>query len=381
MAAVRVPFNRPFLTGKEIPFLQQACANGVLAGNGAFTRHCEEWLERSVGCPKALLTHSCTAALEMSAILSAVAPGDEIIMPSFTFVSTANAFVLRGGVPVFVDVREDTLNIDERRIEAAITPRSRVIVVVHYAGVGCEMGAIMELARKHGLMVVEDAAQCVMASYRGKPLGSFGKLASLSFHETKNVVSGHGGALLINDGELLERAEIVWQKGTNRNKFVRGEVDKYTWVDVGSSFLPGELTAAFLWGQLQDAGDIMRRRLELWARYHSGFADLERQGTLRRPIIPAHCEHNGHIYYLLMPTAGARARLIATLNAEGINAVFHYVPLHSSPAGRTFGRACGELPVTDDASQRLVRLPLWVGMEQHIDWVIDVTRSVVRKLL
>jgi dTDP-4-amino-4,6-dideoxygalactose transaminase len=375
VTAPRIPFNRPFLTGQEIPFIQQACASGILAGDAQFTGQCERWIEQRVGCRKALLTHSCTAALEMSAILAEIQQGDEVIMPSFTFVTTATAFVLRGARPVFVDIRKDTLNIDETKIEAAITSRTRAIVVVHYAGVGCEMDAIMGLARQHGLNVIEDAAQGIMASYKMKPLGSFGKFGALSFHETKNLIAGQGGALLINDEQAIERAEIVWQKGTNRSKFSRGQVDKYTWTDIGSSFLSGELTAAFLWGQLSGAGEIMRRRLALWNRYHDGFADMEREGYFRCPIVPSECTHNGHIYYLIMRSAGARANLISSLKEQGIMAVFHYVPLHSSPAGRKFGRAAEALPVTDDLSARLVRLPLWVGMEGQIDRVIDVIRS------
>jgi dTDP-4-amino-4,6-dideoxygalactose transaminase len=375
VTAPLVPFNRPFLTGQEIPFIQQACTNGILAGDGPFTGQCEQWLERRVGCRKALLTHSCTAALEMSAILAEIRQGDEVIMPSFTFVTTATAFVLRGGRPVFVDIRKDTLNIDETKIEAAITSRTRAIVVVHYAGVGCEMDAILGLARKHGLSVIEDAAQGIMASYKMKPLGSFGKFGALSFHETKNVIAGQGGALLINDAQTIERAEIVWQKGTNRNKFFRGQVDKYTWTDIGSSFLSGELPAAFLWGQLSGVDEIMRRRLALWNRYHDGFSDMEREGYFRRPNVPSECTHNGHIYYLIMPSADARGKLISSLKEQGIMAVFHYVPLHSSPAGRKFGRATETLPVTEDLSARLVRLPLWVGMEGQIDRVIDVIRS------
>lgn len=378
MKISRVPFNRPYLTGKELPFVQQACEAGVLAGDGRFTAECQAWIEKQVGCEKALLTHSCTGALEMAAILAGIGPGDEVVMPSFTFTSTANAIVLRGGVPVFVDIRADTLNIDERRIEAAIGPRTRAIMAVHYAGVGCEMDMIMDLASHHRLEVIEDAAQGIMATYKGKPLGSFGSLSALSFHETKNLVSGQGGALLINDKSRVERAEVVWQKGTNRNKFFRGQVDKYTWTDVGSSFTPGEITAAFLWAQLLEADAILERRLKLWTRYHDAFADLESAGKLLRPTVPPHCKSNGHIYYLILPSKQARTALIRELAKESINATFHYVPLHSSPAGRRYGRAIGELKNTDDLSERLVRLPLWVGMEDAIVGVIEAVDRAVR---
>ncbi len=372
-----VGFNRPFLTGRELAYISEAHAQGHLAGDGSFTSRCSSWLEARTGCRSALLTHSCTAALEMAAILLDIKEGDEVIMPSYTFVSTANAFVLRGGVPVFVDIREDTLNLDETKIEQAITPRTRAIVPVHYAGVGCEMDAIDRIAKAHRLAVVEDAAQGILATYRGRPLGSFGALAALSFHETKNVISGEGGALLINDGALIERAEIIRQKGTNRNQFFRGLVDKYTWVDIGSSFLPGELVAAFLWAQMEEAEAITRRRLAIWNRYHAAFAQPEERGLVRRPVIPRACEHNAHMYYLLLRDLKARQSLITSLKALGIDAVFHYVPLHDSPAGKKYGRASGALPMTTSASKRLVRLPLWVGLEQDLDYVIE---SVVRAL-
>ena len=299
-------------------------------------------------------------------------------MPSFTFVSTANAFALRGATPVFVDIRPDTLNLDETQLEAAITPRTRAIVPVHYAGVACEMDPIMDLAARHELLVIEDAAQGLMSTYRGRPLGGIGHMAALSFHETKNIISGEGGALLLHDARFVERAEIIWEKGTNRSQFFRGQVDKYTWVDLGSSYLPGEVVAAFLWAQLEQAEPITRRRLAMWERYHAAFADLEAAGRVRRPIIPAHVEHNGHLYYLLLESLEARTAFIERLKARDIQPVFHYVPLHSSPFGRSAGRAVGDMARTDDLSERLVRLPLWLGLEDDLDRVIDAVREAVR---
>jgi dTDP-4-amino-4,6-dideoxygalactose transaminase len=372
-----IPFNKPFLTGRELDYIRQAHEAHHLSGDGAFTRRCSEWLARSTGAHLALLTHSCTAALEMAAILAQVGPGDEVIMPSFTFVSTANAFVLRGAIPVFVDVRPDTLNIDESRIEAAITRRTKAIVVVHYAGVACEMDAITRIARRHRLMLIEDAAQALGASYRGRPLGSFGELAALSFHETKNLISGEGGALLVNAPELAARAEMVREKGTNRSAFFRGEVDKYTWVDVGSSFLPSDIIAAFLWAQLEQAEAITERRRALWQRYHEAFADLEQTGRATRPVVPEHASANAHGYFLLLADLASRQRFIDTLRPQGVHCVFHYVPLHSSPAGRKLGRASGKLPVTDSVAERLVRLPLWIGLEAHQDYVIDRCRRAL----
>lgn len=367
---IRIPFNKPYMTGKELEYISKAHSNGHLSGDGEFTRRCHDWLNEKTGCVRALLTHSCTAALEMSAILAGVAPGDEVIMPSFTFVSTANAFVLRGAVPVFVDVRPDTLNIDESLIEAAITPRTKAICVVHYAGVSCEMDTIMTLARKHGLHVIEDAAQGILSTYRGRPLGSIGTLGALSFHETKNVISGEGGALLINDPTMSERAEIIREKGTNRSKFFRGQVDKYTWVDMGSSYLPGEIIAAFLTAQLEQAGEITARRLAIWDRYHEWADPFEARGLLRRPVVPEECTHNAHMYYLLLPSLKARTQFIASLRERGIGSVFHYIPLHSSPAGSRHGRTAGSMAVTNDTSNCLVRLPLWVGIEPHMDEVL-----------
>jgi dTDP-4-amino-4,6-dideoxygalactose transaminase len=374
----RLPFNRPFVVGKEIQYIREAIRYGHLSGDGPFTRKCQVWLEQRLGCQKALLTHSCTAALEMAALLADIQPGDEVIMPSYTFVSTANAFVLRGAVPVFVDVRPDTLNLDESRIEAAITPQTRAIVPVHYAGVACEMDAVMAIAERHGLMVIEDAAQALMSTYRGRPVGSDGHLAAVSFHETKNVMCGEGGALLINDRRWVDRAEIIREKGTNRSQFFRGQVDKYTWVDIGSSYLPSDLNAAFLLAQLEEGESITRRRLQLWEQYHEAFAGLECEGKVRRPVIPGHCLHNAHMYYLILESLQVRSHLLDRLRAGGIKAVFHYVALHSSPAGRKYGRADGDLPRTQEISDRLVRLPLWVGMTERD--VKDVVRTVYEAL-
>lgn len=367
---MRIPFNKPYMTGRELEYIAQAHANKHLAGNGVFTRRCQDWLQQRLHCRKALLTHSCTAALEMAALLAELEPGDEVILPSFTFVSTANAFVLRGAVPVFVDVRPDTFNLDETRVEAAITSRTRVIVAVHYAGVPAEMDALRALADRHGLLLIEDAAQAVLSQYHGRPAGSLGHLAAVSFHETKNVIAGEGGALLINDPRFLARAEILWEKGTNRTALLRGEVDKYTWIDVGSSFLPSELIAAFLWAQMEQADDILVQRLRVWESYHKAFAGLESRGALRRPYIPAQCRHNAHMYYLLLDGLAARTRFIEHLKQEDIGAVFHYVPLHSAPAGRRYGRVAGAMNVTDHAGDSLVRLPLWLGIDTFLPRVI-----------
>jgi dTDP-4-amino-4,6-dideoxygalactose transaminase len=313
----------------------------------------------------------------MAAILADLQPGDEVIMPSYTFVSTANAFVLRGAVPVFVDIRPDTLNIDETKIEAAITQKTKVIVPVHYAGVGCEMDTIMAIARRYNLVVIEDAAQGVMASYKGRPLGSIGHMGALSFHETKNIISGEGGALLVNAPNLAERAEIIREKGTNRSQFFRGQVDKYTWVDLGSSFLPGELIAAFLWAQMEEADAITSRRLGIWNTYHQWFAEAERNNLLRRPIIPQHCNHNAHMYYLLLPNLEIRTRFIMELKESGIHSVFHYVPLHAAPEGCKVGRVNGGMKNTHQLSDRLVRLPLWLGLEDRQPEVIQNVLAAV----
>ena len=366
------------MTGRELWYIAQAHTNGHLAGDGMFTKKCHAWLEARTGTHKALLSHSCTAALEMAAILANIQPGDEVIMPSYTFVSTANAFVLRGGVPVFVDIRPDTLNIDETKIEAAITPRTKAIVPVHYAGVACEMDVIMGIAQRHKLLVIEDAAQAVMSTYKGKPLGTIGHLGAYSFHETKNIISGEGGALLVNDERFAERAEIIREKGTNRSQFFRGQIDKYTWMDIGSSYLPGEVIAAFLWAQMEEAQNITQRRLDLWQRYHEALPPLEEAGKLRRPIIPEGCQHNAHMYYILLESLEKRTAVIARLKEHSVNAVFHYVPLHSSPSGKKFGRTSGEFRHTDNLSERLLRLPLWLGMDEAQDEVIVQLQAAIR---
>ena len=358
-----IPFNKPHMTGRELYYIAQAHFNQRLAGDGPFTGRCHAWLEAKTGCQRALLTNSCTAALELSALLLDINPGDEVILPSFTFVSTANAFVLRGAVPVFVDVRSDTLNLDETLVESAITSRTKAIVPVHYAGVACEMDTLLAMAQANALSVVEDAAQGVMASYKGRPLGSLGHLGAYSFHETKNVISGEGGSLLVNDPRYVERAEVLREKGTDRSRFFRGEIDKYTWQDVGSSFLPGELTAAFLWAQLEEADAVTRGRLQSWQTYHDLLAPLEARERLRRPIVPDECTHNAHMYYILLPDQSVRDGLMQALRAHDIYTVFHYVPLHSSPAGQRLGRTPKAMPVTDLASGCLLRLPLWSGIQ------------------
>ena len=361
------------MTGKEHVYITEAYTNGMLAGDGPFTKKCHEWLEENTGTKKALLTHSCTAALEMAAMLLDIEPGDEVIMPSYTFVSTANAFALRGAVPVFIDIRSDTLNLDEKLIEGAITPKTKAIVPVHYAGVGCEMDAIMAIANKHNLAVVEDAAQGVMASYKGKALGSIGDMGTFSFHETKNIISGEGGALLVNDPKLVGQAEIIREKGTDRSRFFRGAVDKYTWQSIGSSFLPGELIAAFLWAQLEDAKIITEKRLAIWHAYHQMLAPLEAKGILRRPVIPNECQQNGHMYYVLLNPAIDRQKVLAEFKAEQIMAPFHYIPLHSSPAGMQLGRAHGSMEVTNAVSEQLLRLPLWYSInKEQQERVVDV---------
>jgi dTDP-4-amino-4,6-dideoxygalactose transaminase len=375
---IRIPFNRPHVVGTEMSYIAEAQANGHLSGDGPFTRRCHAWLERQVGGGKALLTHSCTAALEMAAILADIGPGDEVILPSYTFVSTASAFVLRGAVPVFVDIRPDTLNLDERLVEAALTERTRAVVPVHYAGVGCAMDFIRGIAERNDLTVIEDAAQGIMSTYRGQPLGSLGHLGAYSFHETKNIVCGEGGALLVNDPAMAARAEIIREKGTNRSQFYRGQVDKYTWVDIGSSYLPGEMVAAYLAAQLEQAREITSMRLSLWNRYHEAFAPLERDGRLRRPVVSEDCEHNAHMYYLLLRNLDERTAFIDHMKENAIQCVFHYVPLHSAPYGTKVGRTSGAMPVTNDVADRLVRLPLWVGLEDHLDRIIEAVRQFFR---
>lgn len=368
------------MTGKELHYISQAHHNNMLAGDGQFTKKCHQWLENKTGCKKALLTHSCTAALEMAAILLDIQPGDEVIMPSYTFVSTANAFVIRGGVPVFVDIREDTLNIDERLIEAAITTRTKAIVPVHYAGVACEMDTIMDIANRHNLWVVEDAAQGIMSTYKGRALGAIGHLGCLSFHETKNIISGEGGAILINYEKFVEQAEIIREKGTNRSQFFRGQVDKYTWHDVGSSYLPGEIIAAFLFAQMEEADIITKKRLTIWEKYHEQLEVLEKKGIIRLPIIPADCQHNAHMYYILLKSLDERSSCIKNLKQKFINAVFHYIPLHSSPAGQKYGRAVGDLSITSDYSDRLLRLPMWVELsEKNLKLIVKTLIDILSK--
>jgi dTDP-4-amino-4,6-dideoxygalactose transaminase len=375
-----IPFNQPYSTGKEIDYAAETQRNYHLSGDGPFTKRCHRWIEEQAGCAKALLTHSCTSALDMAALLLDIKSGDEVILPSYTFVSTANAFVLRGAVPVFVDIREDTLNLDERLIEEAITTRTRAIVPVHYAGVACEMDAIAAIARRHDLRIVEDAAQGIMAGYKNRALGAIGDLGTFSFHETKNISSGEGGSLLVRDAELAQRAEIIREKGTDRGRFFRGEVDKYTWQDIGSSFLPNEMTAAFLWAQLEQAQRITSERLAIWRRYHDLLEPLEQRGLLRRPIVPADCQHNGHMYYILLAPEIDRQQVLGGLKQNGIGAVFHYVPLHSSPAGTRYGRAHGDLALTTSLSQRLVRLPMWFGLsETQQQRVCDVLAALLGK--
>jgi len=368
------------MTGKELYYIAQAHFGRKMAGDGVFTKKCHEWIEKNTGTNKALLTHSCTAALEMSALLLNIQPGDEIIMPAFTFVSTANAFVLRGGTPVFVDIRSDTLNIDETKIEAAITSKTRAIVPVHYAGVSCEMDTILALAQQYKLSVVEDAAQGVMATYKNRSLGAIGDLGSYSFHETKNVISGEGGALLINKPEFILPAEIIREKGTDRSRFFRGEVDRYTWRDMGSSFLPGETVAAFLWAQLQEGQSITTERLRMWDVYHKALEPLETQGYLRRPIIPKDCRHNAHMYYILIEPPTSRAQLIEELKQKGIDTVFHYVPLHTSPAGQKYSRVSGQLFYTETLSESLLRLPLWMGLSgDQQARVVEALTQILKK--
>ena len=374
---MKIPFNKPVAVGAELANIADALARGHLSGNGFYTKRCHQWLEQRLGCARALLTHSGTGALDLAALLCDLAPGDEVIMPSYTFVATANAFALRGAVPVFVDVRADNINIDERLIGAAITPRTKAIAVVHYAGVACEMDAIMALARQHNLLVVEDAAQALLATYKGRNLGTIGHIGCISFHETKNLISGEGGALLINDARFIERAEIIREKGTDRSRFLRGEVDKYTWVDLGSAFSPGEMAAAFLDAQLAHADEVMARRRALWARYWAGLAELAASGAIELPPrsysdrVP-----NGHIFYVLTDTLTTRSELAAYLKQREVFPLAHYVPLHSSPGGRRYGRTCGVMKVTESINDRLLRLPIYFGMtDAELDAVIDAIRG------
>ena len=370
-----IPFNRPILVGNEMEYMRQAIESGHISGDGAFTKKCHAFLENELGLAKALLTTSGTHALEMMALLLDIGPGDEVIIPDFTFVSTVNAFVLRGAKPIFVDVRPDTLNLDESKLEAAITPRTRAVVPVHYAGVGCEMDAILEIADRHKLAVVEDNAHGLFGKYKGKYLGTFGKLAAQSFHETKNFTSGEGGALLINDAELAERAEILREKGTNRSRFFRGQVDKYTWVDLGSSYLPSDLLAAFLYAQFEQRERIQLHRKNVWDFYHQYLGEWAEKNGVQMPTIPAHTEQAYHMFYLLLPDLDTRQRFIIYLRERDIYSVFHYLPLHLSDMGRKFGGTVGDCPVTERVSDQLVRLPFYnnlggVDLERIVDAIL-----------
>lgn len=367
-----IPFNRPRLAGSEHAYIDEALLGGKLSGNGAFAARCCAALEDRLDAARALITPSCTAALEMAGILADLSPGDEVIMPSFTFVSTANAFALRGAVPVFVDCDRETLNIDPEAAAAAVTSRTRAIVIVHYGGVACDMDRITSLVDQHGLILIEDAAHSLPASWNGRPLGSIGHLSTFSFHETKNVHCGEGGALVINDRAMVDRAEVIQEKGTDRSRFFRGEVDKYTWQDLGSSYLLSEVGAAFLWAQLERLDEITDERRETWHRYHEAFADLAFEGIFQRPSVPDGCEHSGHLYYLLMPTASGRDEMIQGLAEEDVKSVFHYSPLHESPAGLRLGRAAGRIEIAPSVSARLLRLPLWWNMgDARVERVID----------
>jgi dTDP-4-amino-4,6-dideoxygalactose transaminase len=374
---VAIEFSRPLIGDKALSYLHESLVGSDFSGDGSFTRRCHEWLKRELGSP-ALLTHSCTAALEMAALLSGVGPGDEVILPSFTFSSTANAFVLRGATPVFIDIRPDTLNLDENLLDVARTSRTRAIVPVHYAGVGCEMDTIRTFARAYNLIVIEDAAQAQLSTYRGAPLGTLGALGCFSFHLSKNVVSGEGGALIINDEAFLERAHIVREKGTNRTAFLNRKVDKYEWIDVGSSFLPSDLLAALLYSQLEDAAAITARRISIWNRYHKDFESAEKDGRVMRPRPPAHTPPNGHIYYILLPAADVAQGLRRHLAEAGVPAHNHYVPLHSAPAGRRFGRTATEMKVTDRVASTILRLPIHAGLS---DSDVDRIGSIVHDAL
>ena len=359
MSSDGIPFNVPCLVGHERAYIAEAIASGHLSGDGRFTKKCHELLERELGSLKVLLTTSCTHALEMAALLLELRPGDEVIVPSFTFVTTANAFVLHGARPVFVDIRPDTLNLDERQLERLITPRTRAILPVHYAGVGCEMDTVMLVAQQHGLAVVEDNAHGLFAKYKGRNLGTFGCMATQSFHETKNFTCGEGGALVINDQQYLERAEIIREKGTNRSRFFRGQVDKYTWVDVGSSYLPSDMLAAFLYAQLEARAQVQARRRQIWECYYEGLQSWAQSHGVQLPVVPACCEQPYHLFYLLMPSLEERQALIAHLKSRGIQSAFHYLPLHLSDVGRRFGGKEGDCPVTESVSDRLLRLPFY----------------------
>jgi dTDP-4-amino-4,6-dideoxygalactose transaminase len=361
---MNIPFNKPHLCGLEHKYMAEAVVNGHISGDGSFTKRCHQLLEDALGVPRALLTTSCTHALEMAAILLDIKPGDEVVVPSFTFVSTVNAFVLRGARPVFCDIRPDTLNMDETLLPRLISSKTKAIVPVHYGGVGCEMDTIMALAKQHGIAVVEDNAHGLFGKYRGKSLGTFGCLATQSFHETKNIHCGEGGALLINDPAMVERAEIIREKGTNRSRFFRGQVDKYTWVDLGSSYLPSDLLAAFLLAQLEAAGQVQAKRRRIWEYYATRLADWADNNGIQLPFVPPHCDQAYHLFYLIMPSLKDRQRLITHLKERGILSVFHYLPLHLSPMGASFGGQAGECPVTEQISDRLVRLPFYNDLSE-----------------
>jgi dTDP-4-amino-4,6-dideoxygalactose transaminase len=372
-----VPFTRPFLAGTEVDYVRRVAEEGRLDSGGPFTERCESWLAERTGARRALLSHSGTGALEAAMMLAGLGPGDEAIMPSFAYPTMATAAVRQGATPVFVDIDPETLNLDPACVEAAVGPRTRAIVAVHYGGVGCAMGELLRIAREAGARLVEDAAHCVLATHGGRALGSIGDLGTFSFHHTKNLTSGEGGALLVNDPELCGRAEVVWEKGTDRKRFERGEIDRYTWLDAGSSFAASELTAAFLWGQLEVAEQVTQERRAIWDRYHEAFAGLEAEGLARRPAVPKGCRHNGHVYYLIVPE-GERDAVLREVRAQGIGACFHYVPLHDSPGGRRFGRAAGDLRHTDRLSRSLLRLPLWAGLEpEAVDRVVAATRRAL----
>ena len=371
-----ISFNVPPVVGNEIKYIKEAIENKKICGDGVFTKKCSAWLEQKTGTAKALLTTSCTHATEMAAILADIQPGDEVIMPSYTFVSTADAFVLRGAKAVFVDIRPDTMNIDENLIEEAVTERTKAIVPVHYAGVACEMDTICGIAEKYHLSVIEDAAQGVLSTYKGRQLGTIGDYGCYSFHETKNYSMGEGGALLIKDPENIERAEIIREKGTNRSKFFRGQIDKYTWMDAGSSYLPSELNAAYLWAQLEVADTILDNRMRSWNMYFSSLKELEEKGYIQLPVIPKECTHNAHMFYIKTKDLEERQDLIAYLEAKGIKAVFHYIPLHSSPAGRKYGTFYGEDRYTTKESERLARLPMYYGLTlEQVDDITDTIRK------
>lgn len=375
-----IPFNKIPFAGKEEQYIAEAIQNNKISGDGPFTKRCHKWIEENTNIPKALLTTSCTAALEMSALLCGIEPGDEVIMPSYTFVSTANAFVLRGAKIVFVDIRPDTMNINEKLIEDAITNKTKVIVPVHYAGIGCDMDVIMEIANRYHLKVVEDAAQCMCAYYNGKALGTFGDFGCYSYHETKNYSMGEGGAILIRDLDNVGTAEIIREKGTNRSRFLRGQVDKYSWVEMGSSYLPSDLNAAYLWAQLEIAEDIKKARLDLWKQYYSGLQELENKGYVSLPYVPAQCEQNGHMFYIKVKDLEERTDLIHFLKEKGILAVFHYVPLHNSGAGKKYGVFHGEDRYTTQESNRLVRLPMYFGLKKdEVNYITEVIRQYYMK--